>query len=112
MSGGLELAHRRPVQLQTMSIVDEAIEDGVCDGRVCDRLVPVIDRQLAGDECGAAVVPVIDKLQEIAALIGRERREAPIVEDQQLDTRERAQQAHMATITARERKASNSRGTR
>jgi hypothetical protein len=30
MSGGLELAHRRPVLLQTMSIVDEAIEDGMC----------------------------------------------------------------------------------
>jgi len=39
------------------------------------------------------------------ALIGSKRREAPIVEDQQedqqIDTRERAQQAHMATITTR-----------
>ena len=99
MSGGLELAHRRPVQLQTMSIVDEAIEDGICHRWVCNRLVPVLDRHLAGDERGAAVVPVIDKLQEIVALIGSKRREAPIVEDQQIDTRERAQQAHMATIT-------------
>ena len=54
--------------------------------------------------CGAAVVPVIDNLQEIVALIGSKRREAPIIEDQQIDARERAQQAHMATITARQRK--------
>jgi hypothetical protein len=79
--------------LQTVSIVDEAIEDGICHRWVCNRLVPVLDRQLAGDERGAAVVPVIDKLQEIVALIGSKRREAPIVEDQQIDTRERAQQA-------------------
>src|ERR1700745_4144680 len=84
-----------------MSSVDKAIENGICHRWVCDHLVPVLDRQLAGDDGGAAIVPVIDNLQEIVALIESEGREAPIVEDQQIDAREGAQQTHMTTITAR-----------
>jgi hypothetical protein len=78
-----------------MSSVDKAIENGICHRWVCDHLVPVLDRQLAGDDGGVAIVPVIDNLQEIVALIESEGREAPIVEDQQIDAREGAQQTHM-----------------
>ena len=44
MSDGLELAHRWSIQVQAMSSVDKAIENGVCHRWVCDHLVPVLDR--------------------------------------------------------------------
>ena len=55
-----------------------------------DDLVPVIDRHLAGDDGRAALMPVVHDLEEIAALLGGERSEAPVVEDQELDPRERS----------------------
>ena len=33
-----------------MGIVDEPVGNGVCQGRVADGLVPMIDGQLAGDD--------------------------------------------------------------
>jgi len=68
-----------------VGVVDEAVEDGVGDGGVGDRLVPVIDRQLAGHDGRAAIVPIVDDLQQIATLLLRQRGEPPVVEDQKLD---------------------------
>ena len=48
--------------------MDEPIEDGVGDGGVGDRFVPVIDWELAGHDGGAAIVPIIDDLQTDRAL--------------------------------------------
>ena len=52
-----------------MGVVDQPIEDGVCDCGVGDGFVPVIDWELAGHDGGAAIVPIIDELQQIARLI-------------------------------------------
>jgi hypothetical protein len=46
-----------------------------------DRLVPVIDRQLAGNDRRAAIVPILDNLKHVATLLGSQAGEAPIVED-------------------------------
>ena len=62
-----------------MSIVDDAIEDGVGDGRLADDVVPSVDRDLAG-EIGAVAAALLDDLQQVASLVGRERFEAPVVE--------------------------------
>ncbi len=53
-----------------MRVVHEPIEDGVGDGRIGDRLVPVIDRQLAGHDRRAAIVPILDNLKDVATLLG------------------------------------------
>jgi len=44
-----------------------------------------IDRQLAGHDGRAAIVPVVDDLQQIAPLLVRRRDEPPVVVDQKLD---------------------------
>jgi hypothetical protein len=54
--GGFELAHGRPVQFQAIGVVDDAIEDGVGERRVADDLVPLVVRQLAGNERRAAAI--------------------------------------------------------
>ena len=47
-------------------------------------------------------MPVIKDFQEIAPLLGREWRQAPVIKDQELDTRQGLEQAAVTSITARE----------
>jgi len=60
--------------------VDEPIEDGVSDGRVCDDLVPIFDRHLAGNDGRSALVSIVDDFEEVATLLAGKRGEAPIIE--------------------------------
>jgi len=64
-----------------MSVVDEAVEDGVGDGGIRDDLVPMVDRDLTGDDGRTTLMAVIDDLEEIAALLAGEWGETPVVED-------------------------------
>jgi hypothetical protein len=50
--------------------MDEAIEDGVCVGGIADHRVPFVDRQLAGEDCGAAAVAFFEDFEEIVAALG------------------------------------------
>ncbi len=70
-----------------MGVVDEAIEDGVGDGGIGDDLVPVLDWHLAGDDGRSALVGIVDDFEEIATLLAGERGEAPVVEDEEIDSR-------------------------
>jgi hypothetical protein len=57
--------------------VDDASEDRVGDGRIADQVVPAVDRDLAGDDGGAAAVALLDDLEEdleeVATLLGATR---------------------------------------
>jgi hypothetical protein len=48
-------------------MVDQPVEDGIAKRGVPDARVPVLDRELAGDERGAASDAILDQFQEIAA---------------------------------------------
>jgi hypothetical protein len=83
-AAGGPAAHGFPLELDAIGVVDEAVEDGVAEGRVGDPLVPGEHRQLAGDDgCGAAVA-VVDDLQQVMPPLGRQRCQAPIVQQQHL----------------------------
>ena len=47
--------------------------------------MPMLDRHLAGDDGGAALMAVVDDLEEIAPLFAGERGEPPVVENEELD---------------------------
>ena len=76
---GGRLAHALALECHPMRVVHEPVEDRVGDGRIGDCLVPVIDRQLAGHNRRAAIVPILDNLKDVATLLGGQRGEAPIV---------------------------------
>jgi hypothetical protein len=82
-----DLSHAVSIECEAVSVVDEAVEDGVGDGRIGDDIVPIFDRHLAGDDGRSALVAIIDDFEEIATLLAGERREAPIVKDEQIDPR-------------------------
>ena len=56
--------------------MDEAVQDGVGVSRIADELMPVFNRNLAGDDRRAPAIPVFQDLQEIMTApgprIGRE----------------------------------------
>src|SRR5215472_11075896 len=83
-----------------MSVMDDSVEDGVGEGRFADQIVPAVDRDLAGDQRGAAAVAVLDDLQQVMTLLGSERLETPVVEDQELDAAEGTHQAGVAAVAA------------
>jgi hypothetical protein len=101
--GGLELAHAVAFEFDPVGVVDDAIEDGVGKSWIADDLVPAPDRQLTGDENRTGIVAVLDDLEKIAALFGIELLWSPIVENEEIDARERAQELRISSIAAGER---------
>src|SRR5882762_6943145 len=92
------------VEGKAVRSVHEAVEDGICDCRIDDHLVPVIDGELAGHDRGAAAVAIVDDFEQIAALLRGQRRQPPVVEDQKLDTGEALEEAYIPSIAACQRK--------
>jgi hypothetical protein len=65
--------------------------------------MPFIDRDLAGEDSGAATVTLLEDLVEVTTSAGIERFKAPIIEDEELDAGKAAQDAGVAAIAASER---------
>ena len=86
-----------------MGVVNEAVEDGVGIGRIADHLVPLLDRKLAGDDGRAAAVALFEDFEEIVPRVGIERFETPVVEDEQIDARERLRGAWRTSVAAGQR---------
>src|SRR5271165_6604707 len=61
--------------------MNDAVEDGVCERGYPDQIVPAVDGNLAGDDERALVVTILDDLQQIARLVGRERLRTVIAAD-------------------------------
>ena len=59
----------------------EPTEDGIAKRGVTDRIVPVIDRDLTGEQRRAAAGAILDDLEQIAPLPIAERREHLVVEE-------------------------------
>ena len=86
-----------------MSVVNEPVEDGIGVSRVANEGVPLVDRDLAGEDGRATPIAFLEDLVEVTTGAGVERFEAPIVEDEELDAGETAQDAGIAAVTAGER---------
>jgi hypothetical protein len=55
-----------------VGVVDEAIQDGVCESGIADDFMPGIDGDLAGDDGGCATMAVVEDFEQIAAFGGGE----------------------------------------
>ena len=86
-----------------MGVVNEAVEDGVGICRIADKGVPFVDGDLTGEYGRATPIAFLEDLVEVTTGTGVERFEAPIVENEELDAGETAQDAGIAAVTAGER---------
>src|SRR5882724_5260511 len=97
-------------QVEPLSVVDEAVENGVGIGRIADHGVPALDGELAGDDGGASSVAFLENFEQIVAGLGVERLEPPVVENQELDAAEGAHDPGIAAVAAREREITEQLG--
>src|SRR5262249_56857461 len=97
------LAHRtRPFELEAVGVMDEAIEDGIGESGLADEIVPGFDGELAGDQRRRATMPILDDLHKIAPLAGVEAVRTEVVQNEQIDPGQHAQEACEAAISMRE----------
>jgi hypothetical protein len=76
----------------------QAVEQGVSDGGVADRLVPLGDGVLAGQERGAAADPVIDDLQQVAILPSLGDCQIEVIDDEEVQPGQGLEQAGQAAV--------------
>src|ERR1700727_2084696 len=62
-------SHAVAFELDTVGVVDDPVEDGICDGWLADHVVPLGHRQLGGNQSGFASVSFFEDFQEIEALL-------------------------------------------
>jgi hypothetical protein len=84
-----------------MRVVQDAVADRVGEHRIRKVVVP-LGRQLARDDGRAIAVAVLEDLEEVPALLVCERRQAPIVNQQDVDAREFAEDTDVGAIGAGE----------
>ena len=101
---GVLLSHAFSGELKAVSVVNEAIQDGVAERWVADNVVPMFNRDLAGDDGRGATVAIIEDLQTVAPFGRIENRQAPIVEDQELNPADGFEQSAISAVTANRRK--------
>src|SRR5882672_8556925 len=89
------LAQELAVEGEAVRGVDEAVVDRIGDCRIDDHLVPEIEGELTGYDRGAAAVAIVDDFEQVAALLRGQRRDRPVVEDQELDTGEALEEAYV-----------------
>jgi len=95
-----------------MGVMDEAVQDGVRQGRIAEGLMPMGHWQLAGNDRRAALVALVEQLQQIAAALIIEDRQPPVVEHQDIDLGDVGHELEVAPVGPRQGELSNSRGRR
>ncbi len=68
---------RGPLEHERVRVVEQAIANGVDDGRGAEVVMPASDRDLAGEERGPVAVAVLDDLEQIATARHRPRARVP-----------------------------------
>ena len=86
---------------RAVGVVDEATEDGIGEGRLANEVVPGFHGELTGDQCRAAAMALLDDLHEVAPLTGVEAIGTKVVEDQQIDLGQQAEETCEAAVPMR-----------
>ncbi len=81
-----------------MGVVDQAIQDGIGQGRIPDLGVPFIHQELGSHESGAEAVTIFEKFQKVPALIVGQGGQAPVIQDDQLGFRQGGQELGITPI--------------
>src|SRR6185503_19860060 len=102
--GRANLAHRLTgdLQLDAMTLVYEAVENGVSERGLPEIGVPGVHGKLAGDERGTGVDAVIEDPQQVGAILGGECRQSPVIEHDEGRLGEGLQELDVAAILMRD----------
>ena len=62
--------------------MEQPVKDGVGQGGISNGLMPVVYRELTGDQGRAAPVPVFQVFKHITSVLIIEGRQSPVIENQ------------------------------
>ena len=88
-------------EFETVRIVNDAVQYRITEGGIGNDVVPLRHGDLACDQERPFVVAVVDDLKQITTLVGGERFGSPVVEDEEIDTLKRGDQARQTAFAAR-----------
>ena len=80
--------------------MEDAVADGVGQGGVGEVVVPLGGRELAGDDGRAGAVAILEDLEQVAALRVLDGGEAPVVDDEDVEAGELAEEADAGAVGA------------
>ncbi len=86
------------VEFEAVSVVDQAVEDGIGECGFVDDVVPCGNRELAGDQDRASLVAVLDDFHEVPSLTGGQTIRTPVVQYEQVHFHEGSEQAWKASV--------------
>ena len=78
---GFVFTHAFSFDLQSVGVVNDAVEDGVGQRWIADNLVPLLNRNLTGDQNRGALVAILEDLEEVALLGLGELGQAPVIQN-------------------------------
>ena len=93
-----------------MKSANDAVEDGVGEGWDADQIMPAVHGNLTGDDERALVITILDDFKQITRLVGRKRLRSPIIEYEQFDAGEGAEEPGIARIAMRDGQVSEEPG--
>src|SRR2546426_3780841 len=76
-----------------MGVVQQAVADRVGRGRLAEVVVPLGGRQLARDDGRMGAIAILQDLEEVAALRILDRRQPPVVDDEDIEAGQLGEQA-------------------
>ena len=82
--------------------MNEAIEDRIAECGVPYNVVPMFDGDLTGDDGRGTTMAIIEDLQKVAPLGRIEYRQAPVIEDEELNAPDGFEQPAIAAVAASE----------
>src|SRR5438034_11514444 len=81
-----------------MGVVQQAVADRVGQGGLAEVVVPLGGWQLARDDGRVGAIAILQDLEEVAALRILDRRQPPVVDDEDIEAGELGEQADVGAI--------------
>src|SRR5260370_20590575 len=101
MSSTLRIAQRRTVDRYRVAVVPHAAQQRVHHGFVAEKVVPLIKRQVGGDDSGVAMIALLHQLEKRVRLLGLEIQVAKLVDQKDIQTGQAIQQTARGAIGQR-----------
>ena len=99
---GAGLSQAFAFEFDAVSIVNEAIEHSVGIGGIGNDFMPTVHGQLGSDDGRMTTISLFEDFKQIVTSGGVERLQPPIIEDQKISAAQRAYDARVTTIAARQ----------
>jgi len=89
-------------EFDPIGVVDEPIEEGVGQRRVAESFMAAADRDLSGNQGRAALVAIVEDLEDVSGLGRAEGVAQPVVQDQKLGSGDRVEELGVGAVGAGE----------